>query len=79
MKKDFLFKYSLFFSAPSLTTLQLHYCYVNAEKVAFQHFPKSLRNLSLEGCELWNLPADKSVFKHIDTYMPHLEQLDLTR
>jgi len=66
-------------TAPSLTTLQLHYSYVNAEKVAFQHFPKSLRKLSLEGCELWNLPADKSVFKHIDTYMPHLEHLDLTR
>lgn len=66
-------------TAPSLTTLQLHYCYVNAEKVSFQHFPKSLRKLSLEGCELWNLPADKSVFKHIDTYMPHLEHLDLTR
>jgi len=66
-------------TAPSLTTLQLHYCYVNSEKVAFQHFPNSLRKLSLEGCELWNLPADKSVFKHIDTYMPHLEHLDLTR
>ena len=66
-------------SAPSLTKLQLHYCYINAEKVAFQHFPRSLKKLSLEGCELFNLPADKSIFKHIDSHMPDLEELDLTR
>ena len=67
------------FPAPSLTKLQLHYCYINAEKVAFQHFPRSLKKLSLEGCELFNLPADKSIFKHIDSHMPDLEELDLTR
>jgi len=66
-------------TAPSLTRLQLHYCYINAEKVAFQHFPRSLKKLSLEGCELFNLPADKSIFKHIDSHMPDLEELDLTR
>ena len=47
--------------------------------MAFQHFPRSLKKLSLEGCELFNLPADKSIFKHIDTHMPDLEELDLTR
>ena len=62
-----------------MTRLQLHYCYINAEKVAFQHFPRSLKKLSLEGCELFNLPADKSIFKHIDSHMPDLEELDLTR
>ena len=67
------------FPAPSLTRLQLHFCYINAEKVAFQHFPRSLKKLSLEGCELFNLPADKSIFKHIDSHMPDLEELDLTR
>ena len=35
--------------------------------------------MSLEGCELFNLPADKSIFKHIDSHMPDLEELDLTR
>ena len=74
-----IFCYLMLFSAPSLTTLQLHYCFVNSEKVAFHHFPKSIKKLSLEGCEFFNLPADKSIFKHVDTHMPQLEELDLTR
>lgn len=65
--------------APNLTALSLHHCYVNAEKITFQLFPKTITHLSLEGCEFHNLPGDRSFFKHIDTFMPHIEKLNLTR
>ena len=46
-------------SAPLLTSLTLHSCRVNAEKVSFQQFPASLTHLSLEGSEFYNLPGDR--------------------
>lgn len=60
-----------------LTELKLRNVYYHGDTVQFQHFPKTLTHLSLEGCEVDNLPTDISYFRNIHTSLPLLEVLNL--
>ena len=60
-----------------LTELKLRNVYYHGDTVQFQHFPKTLTHLSLEGCEVDNLPTDISYFRNIHTSLPLLEVLSL--
>jgi len=62
----------------NLSTLKLHNCYIHGDQIKFEHFPKNLKHLSLNGCEIINLPVDRSYFKNIDENLKHLESLDLS-
>jgi len=63
----------------NLRTLKLHNCYFHGDKIGFEHFPKTLKHLSLEGCEIDNLPADRSYFKNIHKQLPLIEILCLEK
>lgn len=62
-----------------LQALQLLNVYYHADTIKFEHFPRSLTHLSLEGCEVDNLPTDISYFKNISDHLPLLEILNLER
>jgi len=61
----------------NLQILKLHNCYIDGDKIGFEHFPKTLKHLSLQGCEIVNLPADRSYFKNIHKHLPRIEILCL--
>jgi len=61
----------------NLRTLELQNCFIHGDQIQFEHFPKSITHLSLKGCELDNLPGDRSYFKNIHKQLPLLEHLCL--
>jgi len=65
-------------TCPNLTTIVLHKCYIDAEKVTFSRLPPSLEQLAVTHCEVVNTPEKFSYFKEIHTNLPRLKSLDLT-
>lgn len=65
-------------TAENLQTLKLHNCFIHGDQIGFEHFPKTLKHLSLDGCEIDNLPGDRSYFKNIHKHLPLLESLCLS-
>lgn len=63
----------------NLQILKLQNCFIHGDQIQFEHFPKSIKLLSLKGCEIDNLPGDKSYFKNIHKQLPLLEHLCLER
>ena len=63
----------------TLTTFKLHNFFIHGDKINFDHFPKTLRHLSLKGCEIDNLPSNKSYFKNIHKQLPYIETLSLEK
>ena len=64
-------------TAENLQTLKLHNCFIHGDQIGFEHFPKTLKHLSLDGCEIDNLPGDRSYFKNIHKHLLLLESLCL--
>ncbi|RVE47212.1 hypothetical protein evm_008180 [Chilo suppressalis] len=62
----------------SLTSLTLQYCNINCNTTGINHFPPTLKRLSLRGSKCYNLPLDKSFLFNIQDYLPQLEYLDLS-
>jgi len=62
----------------NLQTLKLQNFFIHGDQIQFEHFPKTLKHLSLDGCEVDNLPGDKSYFKNIHKHLPLLESLCLS-
>jgi len=67
---------------PNLTTLNLHNCVIDTEKVKFSLFPKTLKHLKLSKVALLNLPqvraaVTSSPFFCIKKALPQLETLFL--
>ncbi|CAG9790490.1 unnamed protein product [Diatraea saccharalis] len=62
----------------SLTSLALQYCNINCNTTGINHFPPTLKKLSLRGSKCYNLPLDKSFLFNIQDYLPQLEYLDLS-
>jgi len=61
----------------NLRTLKLQNCFILGDQIQFEHFPKTLKHLSLKGCEIDNLPGDRSYFKNIHKQLPFLDDLCL--
>jgi len=61
----------------NLQTLKLEHFFIHGDHIGFEHFPKMLKHLSLKGCEVDNLPSDKSYFKNIHVTFKNLETLCL--
>nr|XP_018906549.1 PREDICTED: uncharacterized protein LOC109036656 [Bemisia tabaci] len=69
---------SLALRCPKLEELSVEYCYIDAKKVRFEHFPQSLSSVSLRNSCVINLPSTCSYFSKIDEYLPNLTVLDLS-
>jgi len=69
----------IFKGCENLITVKLKNHFFHGEKITFKLFPKQLRNLSLAGSEVVNLPGnDQNYFKNIHLCLPKLEILDLS-
>ncbi|KAL0858320.1 hypothetical protein ABMA27_012217 [Loxostege sticticalis] len=62
----------------SLSSLALEYCNINCNTTGINHFPPTLKRLSLKGAKCYNLPLDKSFLFNIQDYLPEIEYLDLS-
>ena len=61
----------------NVETLILEEHYVNASRLVYNCFPTTLRHLSMENCQLTNVPMKKSYFNNMASHTPLLESLNL--
>ncbi|XP_058798240.1 uncharacterized protein LOC131668243 isoform X2 [Phymastichus coffea] len=63
---------------PKLEDLIIEDYYINRHQIQIQHFPRTLKKLSLEGCHIQNFSNDKSYLNNIHLHIPSLTCLVLS-
>ena len=63
---------------PSLESLELKHCFIDAAKIKVNLFPSSIKHLGIVDCELINTPATESYFFNMQIMLQHLESVDLS-
>lgn len=61
----------------NIETLILEEHYIDASELVYTCFPTMLRHLSMENCQLTNVPIKKSYFNNMASHTPLLESLNL--